>query len=131
MGPLRYNDSFLSNDPATRLFQLHLSSWIVQRRQAAEWGMRALQGFCQRLTTKLPFDYEYFMLVFEVATLLHNFRIVSGMGGNQIHTVYREVLDESINELVSAGVIGLRADGSPYIGEPRDDDIVRFEGDDV
>ena len=60
---------------------------MVSLRQAAEWGMRCLQGTFGRLRLRLPHDNKRRLLMMECVVLLHNFR-TSRLGINQIRTVF-------------------------------------------
>ncbi|RPA77984.1 hypothetical protein BJ508DRAFT_203240 [Ascobolus immersus RN42] len=68
---------------------------LVSARQAAEWGMHALQGPFGRL--KIPMssnDDEFRGLVLDICCRLHNLR-TRCVGVNQIKTVYEEVWKQS------------------------------------
>ena len=104
------------------------SAWIVSRRQMIEWGVHALVGLWTRLATRLPCDDVAWNLIIEACLLLNNFRVVYD-GGNQITSTYHEVIEESVNELASDGLVGQRADGTAYIGEPEDDDMIAYDPD--
>ena len=58
----------------------------VSVRQAAEWGMRALQGTWGRLQVPLPANSQDRMLILELIARMHNFR-TRRVGLNQIKTV--------------------------------------------
>ncbi|KAK0523856.1 hypothetical protein OC842_006010 [Tilletia horrida] len=60
---------------------------IVRQRQAAEWGMRALQGAFGRLDLRLPTHKAKRSLILAVIFSLHNFR-AREVGLNQIKEVY-------------------------------------------
>lgn len=60
---------------------------ITSIRQAAEWGMRTVQGVNARLTTNLPSDKEKRALLLETCFRLHNYRARMNQP-NQIRTVY-------------------------------------------
>jgi hypothetical protein len=64
---------------------------LVSARQAAEWGMQALQGSFGRLKLPMPAeDSRYRYIVLETCVRLHNVR-ARCVGINQIKTVYEEV----------------------------------------
>ena len=65
-------------------------------RQAAEWGMRGLQGSFPRLRTRLTSDSEVRKEIIFSICLLHNFR-VSFVGISQIATVFGDENDKYIN----------------------------------
>ncbi|KAE8261163.1 hypothetical protein A4X09_0g7703 [Tilletia walkeri] len=60
---------------------------IIRQRQAAEWGMRALQGAFGRLDLRLPTHKAKRALLLSVVFSLHNFR-ARNVGLNQIKEVY-------------------------------------------
>lgn len=62
---------------------------ITKHRQAAEWGMRALQASFGRLHLRLPADKAERWLILSVIWKLHNFQVRT-VGINQIRTVYYE-----------------------------------------
>ncbi|KAK0523144.1 hypothetical protein OC835_006348 [Tilletia horrida] len=66
-----------------------ISLWaaITRQRQAAEWGMRALQGAFGRLDLRLTTDKSKRGLLLFVIFRLHNFR-TRCVGLNQIKEVY-------------------------------------------
>jgi hypothetical protein len=68
--------------------QLRFQREATSMRQAAEWGMRALQGSFPRL--KSPIRYEEFgerRQILETAVLLFNWR-ANTVGINQLRTVF-------------------------------------------
>jgi len=81
-----------SSHPATRARQERVQQYIVRVRQAAEWGMRQLQGSFGRLKTELPADDQKRLLLLRVIAHLYNFR-VRVIGVNQIRTVYLKPLE--------------------------------------
>ncbi|CAD6947117.1 unnamed protein product [Tilletia laevis] len=60
---------------------------IIRQRQAAEWGMRALQGAFGRLDLRLPVHKAKRALILSVIFQLHNWR-ARHVGLNQIKEVY-------------------------------------------
>jgi hypothetical protein len=67
---------------------LRFSEELVSARQAAEWGMRCLQGSFSRLKIPMPAnDASYRQRLLEVCCKLHNVR-TRLEGINQIKTVY-------------------------------------------
>ena len=84
--PLRENE--ISIHPRIKAAQVRLHQVVVRERQAAEWGMRALQGTFARLTllmSNVPKRRRELLLA---VFLLHNFHASRG-GLNQIREVYR------------------------------------------
>ncbi|KAI7948640.1 hypothetical protein MJO29_010305 [Puccinia striiformis f. sp. tritici] len=68
---------------------------LVSARQAAEWGMRSIQGSFSRLKLPLPAaDHEYRAEVIELAVRLHQVKCQS-VGINQTQTVYQTVESEN------------------------------------
>ncbi|RPA81008.1 hypothetical protein BJ508DRAFT_209660 [Ascobolus immersus RN42] len=64
---------------------------LVSARQAAEWGMHALQGPFSRLKMPMPsHDSAFRKLILDICSRLHNLR-TRCVGINQIKTVYEEV----------------------------------------
>ncbi|KNE94317.1 hypothetical protein PSTG_12342 [Puccinia striiformis f. sp. tritici PST-78] len=67
----------------------------VSARQAAEWGMRSIQGSFSRLKLPLPAaDHKYRAEVIELAVRLHQVKCRS-VGINQTQTVYQTVESEN------------------------------------
>jgi hypothetical protein len=63
---------------------------LVSARQAAEWGMRCLQGSFGRLKLPLPAeDNKYRYMVLEICVYLHNVR-TRLEGIIQVTTVYEK-----------------------------------------
>ena len=70
---------------------------VTSLRQAAEWGMRALQGSFARLRVKMSSDaVERKELILSIM-LLHNFR-THNMGINQINAVFSPEYEAFIND---------------------------------
>jgi hypothetical protein len=67
---------------------LELDRAIISQRQAAEWGMGALQGQFGRLRTKLPINSKKRKLILKTIVLLYNYRC-DRVGFNQIRTVFK------------------------------------------
>ena len=59
----------------------------VSLRQAAEWGMRGLEGTFGRLKTRLSSNHLKRKLIILSCLYLHNFR-VHNMGINQVNAVF-------------------------------------------
>jgi hypothetical protein len=68
----------------------------VSLRQAAEWGMRSLQGSFARLKARLPSTKQVRRDIIYSILLLHNFRTVR-VGLNQIATVFNPEYVDIIN----------------------------------
>ncbi|KAE8206298.1 hypothetical protein CF327_g7582 [Tilletia walkeri] len=71
----------------TDVSKLRLWEAITRQRQAAEWGMRALQGAFGRLDLRLPVDKRKRSTILSVIFSLHNFR-ARRVGLNQLKEVY-------------------------------------------
>lgn len=70
---------------------------IVSLRQAAEWGMRALQGTFGRLKTQLTsHNSTRFQIILSIV-LLHNFR-TKYVGLNQITSVFSDDYEEALRD---------------------------------
>jgi hypothetical protein len=73
-----------------------LKEQLVLARQAAEWGMRAIQGSFSRLKLPLPAsDHEFQAEVLELCVRLHQVRCRS-VHINQTQIAYQSVEDEHI-----------------------------------
>jgi hypothetical protein len=73
-----------------------LNEQLVSARQAAEWGMRAIQGSFSRLKLPLPAsDHEFRAEVLELCVRLHQVRCRS-VRINQTQIVYQSVEDEHV-----------------------------------
>lgn len=68
---------------------------VSSQRQAAEWGMRAVQGSYPRLTLPLPVDNKKRLLILRCAVLLFNYK-ANTTGINQIREVYNRPDPEGI-----------------------------------
>lgn len=68
-----------------------LHNYIVYIRQAAEWGMGALQKTWGCLQLPLPTDNEARSMLLMVVLRLHNYRVCN-VGYNQIRSVYKDHL---------------------------------------
>jgi len=85
--PLKTNVR-LPTDARERAAALDLSAEVTSARQAAEWGMRAIQGSFGRLSVPLPIeDDRYRAQMLLCCFRLHQLR-VRCVGINQIKTVY-------------------------------------------
>lgn len=79
----------LSTDPILRQIQLQLHKMVVQARQPAEWGMRALQGKFARLKEPLSAsDIEQNLITIRVCCFLLNLCTRLMGEGNQIKAVF-------------------------------------------
>ena len=93
--PPKMNFSGYPSDPDECRRFILFNEQLVSARQAAEWGMRCLQGSFGRLKLPMPADdasYRYRLL--EVCCRLHNFR-TREEGINQIKVVYEGVWKSS------------------------------------
>lgn len=78
----------LPRDPEARQAAITYSNALVSARQAAEWGMRSLQGSFGRLRVPLDINNPLGrMRLLEVVVRLHNLR-TRLVGASQIRTVY-------------------------------------------
>lgn len=78
----------LSPNLRDRQKEIRMHQLIVRERQAAEWGMRALQGTFARLTMRLSHDSKQRRKLLTSVFLLHNLHVARG-GRNQIRAVYQ------------------------------------------
>jgi hypothetical protein len=84
----------LPTDPTEFARLKVLNEQVVSARQAAEWGMRSLQGSFSRLKLPLPAsDHKSRADIIHLAVRLHQLRCRS-VGINQTATVYQEIEDE-------------------------------------
>jgi hypothetical protein len=84
----------LPTDPTEFSWLQVLNKKVVSARQAAEWGMRSLQGSFSRLKLPLPAsNHKSRADIIHLAVFLHQLRCQS-VGINQTTTVYQEVKDE-------------------------------------
>jgi hypothetical protein len=84
--PLRVNERFRDHEHRQRCEAI--SAAVVNVRQAAEWGMRALQGSFSRLLTRLDVDEQKRGRVIELCIHLYNLRC-RRVGLNQIRNVFK------------------------------------------
>jgi len=63
---------------------------VTRERQAAEWGMRAIQASFSRLKLPLPADKTRRARLLRIILKLHNLR-TNRVGMNQIKTVYYDI----------------------------------------
>ena len=70
-------------------------SKYISLRQAAEWGMKALQGTFTRIKARLPSDGQIRKRIIGCVIFLHNFR-TELMGINQITTVFNKEYQQLI-----------------------------------
>jgi hypothetical protein len=84
--PLRIGERFRDNEH--RRTCEAISAAVVNVRQAAEWGMRALQGSFSRLLTRLDVDEQKRGRVIEICIHLYNLRC-RRVGLNQIRNVFK------------------------------------------
>lgn len=82
-------ESFWNRSMSQRQYIMHkaMDKAVKSQRQAAEWGMRAIQAAFTRLKQPLPTDNRKRLLIIETAVFLHNFR-TEEVGLNQIRTVF-------------------------------------------
>lgn len=85
----------LARDREEARQQLITHRMVVSVRQAAEWGMRAIQGPFARLKTALPIDNAKRKLILTVIVMLHNLR-TRRVGFNQIATVYADAWEPAM-----------------------------------
>ncbi|KAA1074568.1 hypothetical protein PGT21_010309 [Puccinia graminis f. sp. tritici] len=72
-----------------------LNEQLFSARQAAQWGMRSIQGSFGRLKMPLPAtDHQYQADLLQIACRLHQLRCRS-VGINQTATVYQSVWDDN------------------------------------
>jgi hypothetical protein len=77
------------NDPVELYRKRRLNNAVVRQRQAAEWGMRSIQGAWARVKLPLPENDKYRASVLKLVVLLHNYR-AEFVGLNQIHIVFSQ-----------------------------------------
>ena len=95
VGP--YSKKFLKKMNAEiRQLLLQRVHRYISLRQAAEWGMRALQGTFTRLKSRLTSNNLMRALIIETILLLSNFR-TTHVGLNQIATVFNPHYDQYVN----------------------------------
>jgi hypothetical protein len=93
--PLKQDFVQWPEDPRERAKLFRFNQQLVSSRQAAEWGMRSLQGSFGRLRIPLPSDDLHFrQLLLLVVCRLHQLR-TRVVGVNQIKTVYERAWRES------------------------------------
>jgi hypothetical protein len=93
MAPMKKGDR-VPDDPRDFAWLKKKNEQLVSARQAAEWGMRAIQGSFSRLKLPMPAsDHQFRAEVIELAVRLHQLRCRS-VGINQTAAVYQEVEDE-------------------------------------
>lgn len=85
-----------SLSPIVRDLIIRRHEVYVSLRQAAEWGMRALQGTFCRLKSRLMSDVDVRHDTILSCILLHNFR-THEVGLNQIATVFNPEYEQFIN----------------------------------
>jgi len=90
MSPPKSNSNSYPGDASACYRFIKFNEQLVSARQAAEWGMRCLQGSFGRLKLPMPAeDAKYRYQLLEVCVWLHNLRTrVEGI--NQIRTVMKE-----------------------------------------
>ncbi|KAA1116630.1 hypothetical protein PGT21_020921 [Puccinia graminis f. sp. tritici] len=93
LAPVKRGDQLPTDAHDFAYLQL-LNEQLVSARQAAEWGMRLIQGSFARLKLPLPASNHGFRLkLLQVVCQLHQLRCRS-VGINQTATVYQAVWDE-------------------------------------
>lgn len=75
--------------PPSNAQEDHFARSLITARQAAEWGMRSLQGTFGRLKSGLPEDHEKRAKILNVSFGLHNL-VVRRVGINQTLQVFDE-----------------------------------------
>ncbi|KAA1085829.1 hypothetical protein PGT21_020947 [Puccinia graminis f. sp. tritici] len=94
LAPAKRGDRLPSDSHDFARLQL-LNKQLVSARQAAEWGMRSIQGSFARLKMPLPAsDHQYWADLLQLVCCLHQLRCRS-VGINQTQTVYQSVWDEN------------------------------------
>ncbi|KNE88809.1 hypothetical protein PSTG_17752 [Puccinia striiformis f. sp. tritici PST-78] len=94
LAPVKRGDR-LPETPRTFSRMKFLNEQLVSARQAAEWGMRALQGSFARLKLPMPAaDHEQRLCILQTVCQLHQLRCRM-VHINQTATVYNLVWDEN------------------------------------
>ncbi|KNE95331.1 hypothetical protein PSTG_11315 [Puccinia striiformis f. sp. tritici PST-78] len=94
LAPVKRGDQ-LPETPQTFSRMKFLNKQLVSARQAAEWGMRALQGSFARLKIPMPAaDHEQRLCILQTVCHLHQLRCRM-VHINQTATVYELVWDEN------------------------------------
>lgn len=98
VGPLsrRARTKLQQQPPAIRRPQEQLHAVYTSLRQAAEWGMKALQGTFGRLKTRLTSNKKLRKLILACIVFLHNFR-THYVGLNQIAEVFNLEYEQYIS----------------------------------
>jgi hypothetical protein len=95
MKPLKQDFGDWPADPLERARLFRFNQQLVSSRQAAQWGMRSLQGSFGRLRMPMPSDDHCFrQLLLNVVSRMHQVR-TRLVGVNQIKTVYERAWRES------------------------------------
>ncbi|OAV94304.1 hypothetical protein PTTG_00052 [Puccinia triticina 1-1 BBBD Race 1] len=95
LAPMKRGD-WLPEDPVDFARLKVLNKQLVSARQAAEWGMHAIQGLFSRLKLPLPpTDHEFREEFLELCVRLHQVRCWS-VHINQTQIVYQAVEDEHV-----------------------------------
>ena len=93
MAPMKRGD-WVPDNPREFAQLKKRNTQLVSARQAAEWGMRAIQGSFSCLKLLMPaLDHKFCPEVIELAVWLHQLRCQS-VGINQTARVYQEVEDD-------------------------------------
>ncbi|ODQ73348.1 hypothetical protein LIPSTDRAFT_71750, partial [Lipomyces starkeyi NRRL Y-11557] len=93
--PLKSNFRAWPDEPYERATLFRTNRQLVSARQAAEWGMRALQGSFGRLKVPLPAnDNQYRRTIIETCCRLHQLR-VRLLGISEIRAKYEPVWKDS------------------------------------
>jgi hypothetical protein len=87
--------SFKKSETKFVTYSQRFDNQKVSLRQAAEWGMRALQGTFCRLKSRLMSDVDVRHDTILSCILLHNFR-THEVGLNQIATVFNPEYEQFI-----------------------------------
>jgi hypothetical protein len=99
-------------DPAQYEDAVYADWWITYKRQAAEWGQRALKSLSPRCSTRLPVGAHERAHMLRTLVHFHNFR-TRRIGKNQIKTVYQAALDRRNEELAALDVGEAALDSAP------------------
>ena len=83
-------------EPMLRDLIMAKSALFTSLRQAAEWGMRALQGTFSRLKAQIGSNKKKRGKIIYSIILLHNFRTYH-VGLNQIATVFNPHYEQYVN----------------------------------
>jgi len=88
----------LDEDHILARHQMRSHCMVTSVRQAAEWGMRAIQGTFGQLKIQMTSNKRVRRNIVEGIVLIHNIR-TENIGINQITTVFGENYEQGMNEL--------------------------------